>query len=254
MALGSPRHCPLLGFSEEDERQQLTLCAVKMLNCGPMNSRQVLCIPVLVLAVSGYTQKAYTIRLNPKVGKTYQYVTKMTGTMSMSMTMSMKPVKVDASNIVFETRIGMATGLPAQASDMLKKMVMTITEDRSGHTKKISVTGVDPQIAAAIEKQGGAGNSSQATYPDHPVKVGDKWSGVTSTAGQSFKATFKLVSVQTNGGRTIANLTSTISSSGAIQFKGPSKLSIDLADGMLIEDVTTIVNQGRTLTVDVRRS
>jgi len=127
-----------------------------------------------------------TIQLKPTVGETVTYLTKMTGPQSMSMTMSMKATKVDPTAIVMEARILDMTvnGAPSPGLDTIKSMVMTLTEDRTGHVTNTDVSGVAPAVASAIKAQGG---NSAATYPDHPVNVGDTWEGESGATGKKVK-------------------------------------------------------------------
>jgi hypothetical protein len=217
-----------------------------------MIDRRILLAPLVGLVVCGYAQKAYTLRLSPKVGKTYTYTMSTSGGFSAAIQFLMKAIKVDSSHVVTECRFG-TSNAAGKKLEQYQKLVMTITFDRMGNELGFDVSGVDPKIAQQIKKRGSAGSASQATYPKGPVKIGQKWDGIANALGQKVKASYKLVKVERVAGMQIADVDVTETIVGA-KLEGPTRMRIDLADGMLIDSRSTFTAKGKSVTVSLKRS
>jgi len=191
---------------------------------------------VLALSVAASAQ-TYTLKLKPVLGKTYTLLTSLSGGMAMSVTMSMKAIKETGSHVVLQCRITDMSmngkSLMAQAPQ-LKSMLLTMTEDSSGHLVGTDVSGVDPKMVNAIKTQEGSGNF--ASFPTKPIKIGDSWAGEYTSNGQKLKATYKFASIGTDRGLKVANLVVNIQGSAAgATFNNPLKMSVELSTGMLVE-------------------
>lgn len=217
-----------------------------------MNYSRALLVSLILSPLAGCGPKTYTLKLDPKAGETFSYSTSMSGAVSMEMPMTMKVVKSDPNQVVIETRIGAVTvnGQPLPGGEMMKNAVMTITEDHTGHVQNASVTGVPPQLQASMQN---SATANQASYPDHPVKIGDTWSGETSSSGQKVAASYKLVKIDTVAGKQAAILE--VTPEGAkVASNGPMTLSIELANGMPIEMSGSFQVMGKAENMKMTRS
>jgi hypothetical protein len=207
-------------------------------------------IAVSFLVLAGCGGGSYTLKLNPKEGETYHYTMKMSGPQSVEMTMDMTARKVDAKQVVMDTKIGNlkidGKAPPAIATAMFEKMVMTVTEDHLGHVLNTDVTGVPQAVADQMKSQG---SGTQTAYPDKPVKVGDTWTGESRVQGKTMNISYKLASV--SGDKAVLEATS---DSKEMSMKGPMSVTIDLSSGMPTDVKYTAVANGKEMQVQMTRS
>lgn len=209
----------------------------------------------VVAIYAGRAADTYTIRLDPKVGDTFNYKVSMSGAQEMTLETSIKTVKNDASQVVMEYRAGSMTfmGAPApqQVEDMMKNVVVTVTEDHSGHLLNTAVTGAPPEIEDQLKKQG-AGAS--ASYPDHAVAVGDTWTGDMVIGGTKTKPHFKLARIDSIQGKQAAVIEVTLDPGSSIKSNGPMTMSVELANGMPLQYKVSLDVQGQTETMEMNRT
>lgn len=210
---------------------------------------------LLFFALVGCGGKTYTLQLNPKEGETYDYATKVTGSLNMEVDLSMKVAKVTADKVVIETRYRGITmngqALVGPQADVLKNVVMSITDDRQGHPLSTDVTGAPAALMEPMKKQGGG---LGASYPDHPVKIGDTWASESDVQGQKLKLTYRLVKVEPVGGKDAAFLEATPDANSTMKISGPMTLTVDLATGMPLSTKFNGEANGQKVTVEMTRA
>lgn len=210
---------------------------------------------LVAFALAGCGGKTYTLQLNPKEGDTYDYSTKVTGSLNMEVDLSMKVAKVTSDKVVIETRYRGITmngqPLAGPQADVLKNVVMSVTDDRLGHPLSTDVTGAPAAMTESMKKQGGG---LGAAYPDHPVKIGDTWTSEGDVQGQKLKLTYKLVKVAPVGGKDAAFLEATPDASSTMKISGPMTLTVDLATGMPISTNFSGEANGQKVMVEMKRS
>jgi hypothetical protein len=219
-----------------------------------MTLRRTPTILLLLVSSCAFAQKTYTLRLNPPLGKTYRYVTKVSAAGApggFELSMSMKAVKETANTVVLETKILDITSNGKSMGAMFGKFSMAITEDRYGHTQHVDVSGAPPNVAEQLKKMG-AGASSSASFPNHPIKVGDTWTGQSTTMGQATTVTYKMVGVKPVGG-SMAAVLQTTPSSKQVKFKEPMTFYIELSTGMLIKGSASFTANGQNASFEITK-
>lgn len=195
-----------------------------------------------------------TLQMKPKEGDTYTYVTKIGSgpSQNMEMTMAMKAAKVTDSEILMESKIeGMSMNgnpAPPQATAMFKDMVIKTTMDKTGKNLKTEVIGGPPSANNSNQS-----NAMPASYPNHPVKVGDTWDADTDFNGTKTKMTFKFVKKDTVNGMEAAMLEATPDAGSPVKFDGPMMLSVEIATGMPINMKANIDSGGQKGSVEMTR-
>lgn len=176
---------------------------------------------------------AYDPKINVKKGEVFTYVVNAKATSpppdKMEMTMNMGVADVAEGKIKFETKF---TGvykdgatLTAPQKEAISKIVVKTTVDEKGNILESRVEGnPDPNA--------NSGSNNSVSFPDKPVKPGDKWTGETEMNGKKLKADCTFVAVETVNSKQIAHLTAVVNSPD-IKFDGPLHYWVELSNGML---------------------
>jgi hypothetical protein len=173
--------------------------------------------------------KTYTLTMNPKQGQAFSYKMTMATkggpqatTMEANFTTTAE--KIESDKITMQTQFGDMSmngqPVPAAASAALKTPIEQVLDK---HGKLISQTGGPPGMSQTA--------AASSNLPDHPIKVGDTW----SIDFQGVKATCKLISVDNEGGKDIANIETTIAPNDKVKLDKPFTSKIDVETGMLVE-------------------
>jgi hypothetical protein len=199
-------------------------------------------------------QKTYTLQFSPKLGQTYHFLTKMSGKAKLAIGMSMKATSVDDQKVVTEMRFDDISmdDKPLQGAEALQNLILTITEDRLGHVQDLQVAGGPPDLGQALKNQS---SGASATFPDHPIKVGDTWAGDWEAQGIKGKATYKLVEVKTVNSILVGSLEISVElQDPKVKFKGPVKMDIEMDTGLPIQASLRISSAGQTQSMVIVRN
>jgi hypothetical protein len=177
-----------------------------------------------------------TLRLKANEGDTYTLVTTVEtaaafpgpdgkvqdGTLTMTMTEVHKCTKVENGNMTWETKNAdvqaSGTGPLQAAAEAAKSQEMGKTETRV-RDERNRVVGESEEEPLALE------------FPDGPVKVGDKWSGESTMAGQKMKIEFTVDRFEKVGDKTAAVLKANISGEGTIKTTEPLVVWVNTENG-----------------------
>lgn len=178
----------------------------------------------------GGTDKAYTLKMNPKQGEKYAYmITQKSGEQNMEIGMTMTCEKAEADKFTMVTTFDSmkmnGQDAPAMVMDSMKKMKMITVTDSKGKSLETRVEGAPAGTPTP--------DSSNPSFPPGPVKVGDTWDGSAKVGGSDVKYQYKLASVGNEGGMEVATLEATatgIPEGGS--FDGPMVVKIEVATGM----------------------
>ncbi len=211
------------------------------------------CVCVVVAGCSGGLlgagAKSYTLQIKPKQGQTFNYTMNMTGAQNMSADFTMTADKIENGNVTFRCKFANMTmngqAAPPAISAMMSNMTVVQTMDKTGKQISQTVEGLPNGMQAPSQ-----GSIATATLPDHPVKVGDTWTG----KAQNTTATYKLVSVDDENGKQVAHIDVTIGSTTLLKPDGPAKLSLDVDTGMPIEQTMSGTTNGQKMSVSMKRT
>jgi len=199
--------------------------------------------------ILGAANKTYTLELKPKQGDTFNYSMNMTGSQTMSADFSLTAAKVENGNVTFRSKFSNMTmnGQPAPAavSQLMSNMTVVQTMDKTGKQLSQSVEGLPNGMQAP-----GQGAVATASLPDHPVKVGDTWTGTS----QNTTATYKLVSVDNENGKQVAHIDVTIGETPVLKPDGPAKLTLDMDTGMPLEQTMSGSANGQKVSMTMKRT
>ena len=176
---------------------------------------------------------AYDLKINVKKGEVFTYVMNIEATSpspsKMEMTMNMGVADVAEGKIKFETKItGMnmdGATLTAPQMEAMSKIVVKTTMDERG-------TVLESRVEGSPDPNANSGSNNSVSFPDKPVKPGDKWTGETEVSGKKLKAVYTFVAVETVNGKQIGHLTAVVNSP-EVKFDGPLHFWVELSNGML---------------------
>lgn len=189
----------------------------------------------------GAAPASYTFKLAPKAGEKFVYDMSVDGgpaqgKMEMSMTMACE--KVEGDNITMTMGLdSMKMGgkeAPADVLEMMKKSKTTMVMDSTGKT-------------ISSKTEGGSGASSDfagAQFPTKALKIGDTWEAESGAGSNKTKATYKLVSVNKEGGKDIATLEVTPETVPNGRLDGPMIVKVDVANGMTVQMSMKMIAKG----------
>jgi hypothetical protein len=231
-------------------------------------------VPALLLSgVTAQGPNAVSLKFHPPIGKTYKYLMSMTMSMEQGKSipamsfgtqveMDMKVLSRTGDVTSLQTKMGKATvntppGSPIAASKasmekMFNGMVVKSKIDSLYHVRGVAETG-----GAAEAMMGGMsnlGNMSNMSFPNHPIRVGETWSGDMdlgkamgglSKSMPGAKITgdipikFTLMGLDRRGGQPVANIRITMIGDMSIGASGQSmKIHMD-ANGNCVLELAT---------------
>lgn len=188
-------------------------------------------IASLIVGVAPFCQAQgkYLLRIHIAPGQVLKYATVVnTGTMDLGMSMAMKCTAAANKKFTMATTIGSLTmngqPMPAQAADMMKKMLVTTVMTDRGVVVSNKVTGVPGMNS-------GGSQAASVPLPEKPVGVGDSWSGVGEYNGQKIPTSYKVAGIKKVGGKTALVLSSTVSNP-AMKLDKPVVTVLDVSTGL----------------------
>lgn len=179
--------------------------------------------------------KSYTFSINVKPNQAFSYDMSMgmsgaaaqpqSPAQSLDMSMTMTAEKVENDQTTFRTKITKMNmngqPMPPQAATMMQNMSIVQVMDKHGKVLSTQVEGVPGA-------QPPTNSFTSAAFPDHAVKVGDTWSATT----QGTTVNYKLVSVDSKGGKNVAEIDATAAPGGTLKTPNPIKIVVDVDTGM----------------------
>lgn len=190
---------------------------------------------VVLVAIGCGGAKTYDLAIRVKPGDKFNYTVVMTGDSAgepVNITMGVDKVQNDVATF----RIKIDTGsLPGGDDPTLKAMLekISIIQDIGKRGKvvgKIRMEGMPTGFEDVADSM-----PDFATFPDHPVRVGDTWTGTTKVGSKDVRATFKLKEIEDLGGRKIAVLEMPPFEDPELKMDGPTISKVDLITGMPYE-------------------
>jgi hypothetical protein len=222
----------------------------------------------------GKGQGSVSLRFHPPVGRSYHYLMYMSMAMDhvegmpsmnfkMDLGMQMKALSKTGDVTSMEYRVT-SVKVTAPSDSPMASMQQTMQKQLSGkvfkgnidslyHVSGMSGSGMDSMINSM---------SSNISYPNHPVKVGESWTtsldmgkamgamggGMGLSAGTSkIPVTFRLVKISNQGGKTVAAVR--VSMNGVMNLGGAQAMkmnldssgtiNIDVANGMTLNQMMT---------------
>ena len=185
----------------------------------------------LIVGVAPFCQAQgkYLLRIHVSPGQVLKYSTSVnTGTMDIGMTMAMKCVSAAKKQFTINTTMGSMTmngqPMPAQAADMMKKMLVVTVMTERGVVVSNKVTGIPGMNS-------GGSQAASVPLPEKPVGVGDSWTGVGEYNGQKMPTSYKVTGVKKVGGKTALVLSSTVNNP-SMKLDRPVVTVLDVSTGL----------------------
>jgi len=188
-----------------------------------------------LLSLSAAIAQEYTLKLNVKEGDTFKYRMSMEidfGGQSVlaTVTITLKVLKVEENgNIQMESASGeMVIKFGDQEMPQPAPPVTKMTFKPNGSVAKVE--GGDAMMQQM--------NPAQMTFPEKPVKVGDKWSDTVKNPNGELKIEYELVGVEKVGDTEAVKIKVTTRSANAKEWEGYSADGfnwIDPKTGMLLK-------------------
>ncbi|MHB8634855.1 MAG: hypothetical protein ACYC96_00110 [Fimbriimonadaceae bacterium] len=184
----------------------------------------------------------YIFAFKPKVGDTATYAMKIGASAlgrpaTYTGTLTMKVTDGGSGNVNLEST---TQGLPGGSQTTVQ------TFDPTGKLVKTTLNG---KPVAGV----GSGASTRDMLPDHPVKVGDTWTGSRTIGNQSVTAEYHLSKVEAVGGTQLATVDITKLSLPNGKLAKPGSVVLEPATGMLHSLQLSIIQSvmGQQATEDI---
>lgn len=204
--------------------------------------RKFFALIVLVLAIPALAgQATYLIRVNLKKGQVIRHAYTMTTTLPMGT----KPMKMDISATLRQTVLNTANGKFTIAAKMesakVKSAMLGAEQAKTVEKQMMAATTtltMDPlgKTTVAGGKNAMAGVNTTTTYPKAPIRVGQSWTTSqtmpTQMGNLDMTVTSKLLAVEKVGANNCYKLGMSMKSAGQIKINGNGIMWVRMTDGM----------------------